>query len=53
MLTQYRVGSRDTVKVVRERPQGAPDRVESSLQMIYTERVAKVRKAGERRGPPL
>lgn len=41
-LTQYRVGSRETVKIVRDRPQGTPDRVESTLQMIYTERVAKV-----------
>ena len=43
-LTQYQVGSRETVKVVRDRPQGAPDRVESNLQMIYTERAAKVTK---------
>ena len=53
-LTQYQVGSRETVKVVRDRPQGAPDRVESNLQMIYTERAAKVsREARERGGPSL
>jgi hypothetical protein len=46
-LTQYRVGSRETVKIVRDRPQGAPDRVESSLQMIYTERVVKVARDGK------
>ncbi|WP_240911518.1 hypothetical protein [Paludisphaera soli] len=40
-LTQYQVGVREKVKVVREKPQGAPDRAETSLQTIYTERVMK------------
>jgi hypothetical protein len=46
VLTQYRVGSRDTVTAVREKPQGAPDRAEKSVQVIYTERVAKVSNQG-------
>jgi hypothetical protein len=45
-LSQYRVGSRDTVRVVRDRPQGTPERDESSLQMIYTERAAKLARDG-------
>ncbi len=40
-LTQYQVGVREKVKVVREKPQGAPDRAETSLQTIYTERIMK------------
>jgi hypothetical protein len=45
-LSQYRVGSRDTLRVVRDRPQGTPERDESSIQMIYTERVAKLARDG-------
>ena len=41
-LTQYEVGSRETVKMVRELPQGAPERGETSLQTIYTERVSRL-----------
>jgi hypothetical protein len=40
-LTQYQVGVREKVKVVREKPQGAPARAETSLQTIYTERIMK------------
>jgi len=40
-LTQYQVGVREKVKVVREKPQGAPDRAETTLQTIYTERIMK------------
>ena len=43
-LTQYRVGSRDTLSVVREKPQGAPDRAETSVRSVYTERVVKLEK---------
>jgi hypothetical protein len=45
-LSQYRVGSRETVKIARERPQGTPERDESSLQMIYTERAARLARDG-------
>ena len=44
VLTQYRVATRDTVSQVTEKPQGAPDRAEKSVESIYTERVAKVEK---------
>ena len=46
LLNQYQVGCRETVKVTREKPQGAPDHDESVLQTIYTERVSKVTKEG-------
>ncbi|AMV36391.1 hypothetical protein [Planctomyces sp. SH-PL62] len=40
-MTQYQVGVREKIKVAREKPQGAPDRAETTLQSIYTERVMK------------
>ncbi len=40
-LTQYQVGAREKIKLVRDTPQGAPDRAETTLQTIYTERVVK------------
>lgn len=43
-LTQYKVGFRETIKVTREKPQGAPDQDHVSSQCIYTERVAKLAK---------
>jgi hypothetical protein len=46
LLTQYQVGSRETVKISREKPQGAPAQDESVLRVIYTERVAKTGKDG-------
>ena len=46
LLTQYQVGFRETVKVTREKPQGAPDQDHVSSQCIYTERVAKLAKGG-------
>ncbi len=46
LLIQYQVGYRETVKVTREKPQGAPDQDHVSTQCIYTERVAKVLKGG-------
>jgi len=44
LLTQYQVGCRETVKVTREKPQGAPDQQQTVGQGIYTERVAKLAK---------
>ena len=38
-IGQYRVASRDVIRVVTDKPQGAPDRQESSVQVIYTERA--------------
>lgn len=46
LLTQYRVGFRETIKVTREKPQGAPDHDTVSTQCIYTERVTKLAKGG-------
>jgi hypothetical protein len=42
----YRAGARATHRVVTERPQGAPDRRESTTQIIYTERPSIVDSAG-------
>jgi hypothetical protein len=47
LITQYRVGIRETQKTEREKSQGAPDRLEISRQTIYTERAARVGKLGE------
>lgn len=47
VLTEYQVGIRETLKSVREKPQGAPDRVEWSTTTVYTERAAKVDKTGD------
>ncbi len=44
LLVQYQVGFRESVKLTREVPQGAPERTEVSSQGIYTERVAKLAK---------
>ena len=44
LLTQYQIGSRETIKVTRDKPQGAPEQDETVAQTIYTERVAKVEK---------
>jgi hypothetical protein len=46
LLIQYQVGYRETVKLTREKPQGAPDQDHVSSQCIYTERVAKLAKGG-------
>ena len=55
LLTQYRVGLRETQKTEREKQQGAPDRIQFSRQTIYTERAAQVEQIGEliERGPTL
>jgi len=47
LVSQYRVGMRETQKTLREKTQGAPDRFEISRQTIYTERAAQVNKLGE------
>jgi len=39
-IGQYRVASRDVIRVVTDKPQGAPDRAETTIQVIYTERPA-------------
>ncbi|HWT83580.1 MAG TPA: hypothetical protein VN648_32830, partial [Candidatus Methylomirabilis sp.] len=46
LLVQYQVGFRETIKVTREKPQGAPDQDHVSSHCIYTERVAKLAKGG-------
>jgi hypothetical protein len=46
LLTQYRVATRDTRKMMREKQQGAPERSEENWQIIYTERVAQVNRLG-------
>jgi hypothetical protein len=46
LLIQYQVGIRETIKVTREKPQGAPDQDHASTQCIYTERVTKLAKGG-------
>jgi hypothetical protein len=45
-IGQYRVASRDVIRMVVEKPQGAPDRSERTVQIIYTERPALVNSSG-------
>lgn len=45
-LTQYRVGSREKIKMARDTPQGAPEQLETTLQTVYTERVVQTRANG-------
>ena len=45
--TPYQVATRDVLKVVVEKPQGAPDRSERTVQVIYTERPAAATTAGQ------
>lgn len=45
-VTQYRVASRDVLKMMREKPQGTPDRQESTVQVIYVERPAVLSASG-------
>jgi hypothetical protein len=47
LITQYRVGMQHTAKFVREKGQGAPERSQWSRTTLYTERAAKVTRAGE------
>lgn len=44
---QYRVATRDTIRVVDEVPQGAPERRETTEQTIYSERPAEPGGAGK------
>jgi hypothetical protein len=46
LIKQYRVATRDTSKIVRDRPQSAPEQTDDTLQTIYTERVAQVNRIG-------
>src|SRR5262249_55311272 len=46
-ITQYAVGLRQNLKLVREKPRGAPERVESWVNTVYTERAANVTKLGD------
>jgi hypothetical protein len=46
LVSDYQVGVRETFKRAIEKSQGAPDRSESSSQMIYLEQTAKVSKTG-------
>ena len=41
-ITSYEVGSRDVIKVSVDKPQGTPDRKETTVQIVYTERPAVV-----------
>ncbi len=45
-VSQYRVALRDVMKLVTENPQGAPDRFETTVQVIFTERPAVVNTSG-------
>ncbi len=47
LITQYQVGVRDVIKTETEKTQGAPDRTEGSILVIYTEGPAQVNKLGE------
>jgi hypothetical protein len=47
LITQYRVGMQHTAKFVREKAQGAPERNQWGRTVLYTERAAKVTRAGE------
>jgi hypothetical protein len=46
-IGQYRVASRDVIRIVTDKPQGAPDRSERVVQVIYTERPAVVSSLGQ------
>ena len=45
-IGQYRVASRDVMEEMKEKPQGAPDRQEMTIQDIYNERAAAVSSSG-------
>lgn len=45
-IGQYRVANRDVLRVETEKDQGAPDRKETTVQVIYTERPAAVNSSG-------
>jgi hypothetical protein len=41
-IGQYRVAARDVIRVVTEKPQGTPDRAETTVQVIFSERPTQV-----------
>jgi hypothetical protein len=41
-MNQYYVGTRETVKITTERAKGAPEVIQSDLQTVFTERVARL-----------
>lgn len=45
-LNQYRVALRDVIRLASEKAQGAPDRKETTVQIIYAERPAVVTVSG-------
>ncbi len=45
-IGQYRVGVLETIKTAVDRPQGAPERTEATVQMVYSEKAAEVSVAG-------
>ncbi len=45
-IGQYRVAAKDVLRVVSEKAQGAPDRKEKTVQVIYTEKPAAVSSTG-------
>jgi len=47
LISQYRVGSKVTTKIVREKAQAAPERSETSHTEGYVERAARVTRTGE------
>ena len=47
LISQYRVGSSVTTKIVREKAQSAPERSETSHTEMYVERAARVSRTGE------
>jgi len=42
----YRVASREVIRIMAEKPQGTPERKETTVQVIYTERPAAVSSSG-------
>lgn len=46
-LGQYRVGIRETIERIIEKPQGAPDRTRGTFQTIFSERAARMLQTGE------
>jgi hypothetical protein len=47
LLNQYQVGCRETVKITRDKAQGAPEVTDALAQTIYTERVVKLARDGQ------
>ncbi|MFI5460874.1 MAG: hypothetical protein ACHRXM_36145, partial [Isosphaerales bacterium] len=47
LITQFEVAILETLKMVRDKAQGAPDVEQKSRKTIYTERAAQVSKIGE------